>query len=134
MVKNEGNVERGVNAPFPISYRSITPKREECTNLLVPCALSASHIAYGSIRMEPVFMVLGQACGIAASLADGMVQKVDATEIRKMMQTNPYMDGSPADVIIDDGDPLVTYSEGWQQIRNKRAYGPTCYTLSNTPA
>lgn len=134
MVKNEGNVERGVKAPFPISYRSITPKRDECTNLLVPCALSASHIAYGSIRMEPVFMVLGQACGIAASLADGKVQDVNAANIRKIMHTNPYMDGSQADVIIDDGDPLITYSEGWKQAKSKRAYGPTYYTLDNTPA
>ncbi|MBE6251849.1 MAG: FAD-dependent oxidoreductase, partial [Bacteroidales bacterium] len=103
MVKNEGNVEVKVGGPFPISYRSLTPQREECTNLLVPIALSASHIAYGSIRMEPVFMVLGQACGIAVSLADDMVQGVDAAQVRGIMQTDPYMDGSVADVIIDDG-------------------------------
>ena len=134
MVKNEGNVERGVRAPFPISYRSITPKREECTNLLVPCALSASHIAYGSIRMEPVFMVLGQACGIAASLADGKVQEVNSADIREIMQSNPYMDGSQPDIIIDDSDPLVIYSKGWKTTRNKRAYGPTYCHLDKTSA
>jgi hypothetical protein len=66
---NEGNVEAHVKAPFPISYRSIVPKKEEASNLLVPVCLSATHIAFGSIRMEPVFMVLGQSAAIIASLA-----------------------------------------------------------------
>jgi hypothetical protein len=68
-VKNEGNVEAGVRSPYSISYRSIVPKRKECGNLLVPVCVSATHIAYGSIRMEPVFMVLGQSAAIAASMA-----------------------------------------------------------------
>jgi hypothetical protein len=68
-VKNEGNVEAKVAGPYPISYRSIIPKKEECTNLLVPVCVSASHIAFGSIRMEPVFMVLGQSSAIAAVMA-----------------------------------------------------------------
>lgn len=68
-VQNEGNVESGTLAPYPISYRSIVPKPEECANLLVPVCLSASHIAFGSIRMEPVFMVLGQSAATAACLA-----------------------------------------------------------------
>lgn len=67
--KNEGNVEARVKEPYPISYRSLTPKKDECTNLLVPVCLSASHIAFGSIRMEPVFMVLGQSAATAACLA-----------------------------------------------------------------
>jgi hypothetical protein len=66
MVKNEGNVEVGKFPPYPISYRAIVPKAKECTNLLVPVSLSASHIAFGSIRMEPVFMILGQSAAIAA--------------------------------------------------------------------
>lgn len=71
-VQNEGNVECKVKAPYPISYKSIVPKKEECTNLLVPVCLSATHIAFGSIRMEPVFMVLGQSAATAASLAIDM--------------------------------------------------------------
>ncbi len=67
-VQNEGNVECAIPHPYPISYRSIVPKKTECKNLIVPVCLSATHIAFGSIRMEPVFMVLGQSAAIAASL------------------------------------------------------------------
>jgi hypothetical protein len=67
--RNEGDIQVGVAAPYAISYRSIVPKASECTNLFVPVCLSASHIAYGSIRMEPVFMVLGQSAATAASMA-----------------------------------------------------------------
>ncbi len=94
MVKNEGNVEVKVPHPYPVSYRSITPKREECTNLLVPVCLSASHIAYGSIRMEPVFMILGQSAAMAASMAiDGnvAVQKIDVNELQQWLKDDPYL-------------------------------------------
>ncbi len=89
-VSNEGNVEAHVKAPFPISYRSIVPKKEECSNLLVPICLSATHIAFGSIRMEPVFMVLGQSSAIIASLAieEGKaVQDIQYNKIRKVLIT-----------------------------------------------
>ncbi|MDR1789311.1 MAG: FAD-dependent oxidoreductase [Opitutaceae bacterium] len=68
-VLNEGNVQVGCAGAYPVSYRSIVPKKSECENLLVPVCLAASHIAYGSIRMEPVFMILGESSGIAADLA-----------------------------------------------------------------
>lgn len=68
-VMAEGNIERGVPQPYPVSYRAIVPRESECANLLVPLVLSSSHIAYGSIRMEPVFMLLGQSAATAASLA-----------------------------------------------------------------
>jgi hypothetical protein len=87
-VKNEGNVEAKVASPYPISYRSIIPKKEECTNLFVPICLSATHIAYGSIRMEPVFMVLGQSSATAACLAidnDVDVQEVDYSRLREKL-------------------------------------------------
>lgn len=87
-VKNEGNVEVGGFPPYPISYRSITPKRDQVSNLFVPVALSSSHIAFGSIRMEPVFMVLGQSAATAASLAiDGetSVQDVDYSQLKEQL-------------------------------------------------
>ncbi len=68
-VQNEGDVEEGLDDPYQISLGSILPKKEECSNLLVPVAVSSSHIAFGSIRMEPVFMILGQSVGIIAALA-----------------------------------------------------------------
>ena len=95
MVKNEGNVEVGGFPPYPISYRSLTPKRDECTNLLVPVCLSASHIAYGSIRMEPVFMVLGQSAAMASSLAIDnkcSVQKIDVSALQNKIMTDPYLE------------------------------------------
>lgn len=67
--RNEGDVQVGGFSPYSISYRSIVPRAEECSNLLVPVCLSASHIAFGSIRMEPVFMVLGQSAAAAAGQA-----------------------------------------------------------------
>ena len=68
-VRNEGDVEVRVAGPYPIGYGAITPAEKACENLLVPVCLSASHIAYGSIRMEPVFMILGQSAATAAALA-----------------------------------------------------------------
>lgn len=65
----EGCIEAGVPRPYPVSYRAIVPKEAECANLLVPVCLSSTHVAYGSIRMEPVFMLLGQSAGTAAVLA-----------------------------------------------------------------
>ncbi|MCH7224667.1 FAD-dependent oxidoreductase [Haloferula sp. A504] len=70
MVKNEGDIQSYLGGKaYGISYRSLVPKAEECTNLLVPWALSATHIAFGSIRMEPVFMILSQSAATAACMA-----------------------------------------------------------------
>jgi len=84
-VENEGDVQVGGFPPYPISYRSIVPRIGECENLFVPICLSATHIAYGSIRMEPVFMILGQSAATAAALAiknRTSVQKVAYGELR----------------------------------------------------
>ena len=88
-VQNEGDVEVNcVAGPYGIAYGSIVPKRGECGNLLVPVCISATHIAYGSIRMEPVFFALGQAAGTAAALAleaNCAVQDVDYVRLRERL-------------------------------------------------
>jgi hypothetical protein len=87
-VRNEGDVQVGCPNPYPVSYRSIVPKESECANLFVPVCLSSTHISYGSIRMEPVFMILGQSAGTAASMAidDGVaVQKVDYAKLKEKL-------------------------------------------------
>lgn len=129
MVKNEGDVQIGGFPPYPISYRSIVPKRSEVTNLLVPVCLSASHIAYGSIRMEPVFMSLAQSAAVAACQAidqhDGCVQDVDAAAVRRHIAADPLGDGSPADIFIDNNDSTAVKISGhWTSDANVwRAYG-----------
>jgi hypothetical protein len=88
VVRNEGNTEVGVSGPYGISYRSLVPKASQAENLLVPVCLAASHIAYGSIRMEPVFMATGQSSATAAALAIDAgvpVQKVDYAKLRERL-------------------------------------------------
>jgi hypothetical protein len=85
---NEGDVQIGGFTPYPISFRSIVPREKECANLIVPWCLAASHIAFGSIRMEPVFMVLGQASATIAHFAmrgDCPVQRVSYPELRAQL-------------------------------------------------
>jgi hypothetical protein len=83
-VRNEGAFGHGGHKGYPVSYRAIVPKKSECANLFVPVCLSSSHVAFGSIRMEPVYMILGQSVGVAAAMAiDGKiaVQDVDYPEL-----------------------------------------------------
>ncbi|MFP4139070.1 MAG: FAD-dependent oxidoreductase [Phycisphaerae bacterium] len=108
---NEGNVEVRPDRPYPISYRAIVPRGEECMNLLVPVCVSASHIAFGSIRMEPVFMLLGQSAATAAAMAldaDVPVQEVDYAKLRERLladgqvlqhdENSPHGDQSAGDL------------------------------------
>lgn len=133
-VVNEGNVEVGGFPPFPISYRSIVPRCGEADNLLVPVCLSASHIAYGSIRMEPVFMVLAQAAAIAAceAIDSGCpVQAVDAGKVSRIMADNPMLDGSVPETVVDNSDAVISGS--WRLVKDaKRAYGPDYYVSGDS--
>jgi FAD dependent oxidoreductase len=87
-VFNEGYVSVPV-PPYPIPYRCLTPSREDAENLLVPVCVSASHVAFSSLRMEPTYMLLGHAAGIAAAQAarDGVaVQDVDIDELQQSLR------------------------------------------------
>ncbi|NOX65807.1 MAG: FAD-dependent oxidoreductase [Chlorobi bacterium] len=113
-VRNEGNVEIGGFSPYPISFQSIVPKRDECTNLLVPVCLSASHIAFGSIRMEPVFMVLGQSAATAAVLA--IDEKEDVQQINyNLLEDQLLKDGQVLkwldESILSDEQEIVLRDE-----------------------
>ena len=105
--RNEGDIQAGGFGPYPVSYRSIVPREGECTNLFVPVCLSASHIAFGSIRMEPVFMVLGQSAATAACLAidEGVsVQRLRYQKLRECLlkdgQVLEYVEQKTADETI----------------------------------
>jgi hypothetical protein len=119
MVKNEGDVQIGGFGPYPISYRSITPKESECKNLFVPVCLSASHIAYGSIRMEPVFMVLAQSAAVAACMAiddKKTVQAIDINALQNFLRQNPLVNGSPPEILIDNADSgQVKITGAWKK-------------------
>jgi hypothetical protein len=87
-VQNEGDIGVHPPRPYSISYRALIPRKTECTNLLVPVCLSSTHAAYGSVRMEPVFMILGQSAAVAAGLAidkNIAVQDVDYKELHQML-------------------------------------------------
>ncbi|RYD38814.1 MAG: FAD-dependent oxidoreductase [Verrucomicrobiaceae bacterium] len=102
-VRNEGDVQTRVPRPYSVSYRSIVPKENECANLLVSVCLSSSHMAYGSIRMEPVFMILGQSAGTAASMAidaGTAVQKVDYAKLKERLLADKQ-------ILIWDAPPLT---------------------------
>ena len=89
-VQNEGDIGVKVK-PYEISYDAIVPQEIECTNLIVPVAASCSHTAYGSVRMEPIFMILGQSAGTAASIAiddNATVQSVDYEKLSTQLRTD----------------------------------------------
>ena len=95
----EGDVQKAINGPYEIDYRALTPKEDECANLIVPVCLAASHIAYGSIRMESVFMILGQSAGTAAALAvEGgtSVQQVPYGKLKNRLEQDGQILKMPA--------------------------------------
>ncbi len=122
LVENEGDVQISVK-PYPISYRSIIPRQAECENLFVPVCLGATHVAYGSIRMEPVFMIMGQSSATAACMAidaNVAVQKVAYPALREQLLKDgqvlvwdPKLSGHTRDhaeapklpgIVLDDAD------------------------------
>lgn len=115
-VMNEGDVQVDPGGPYPISYRAIVPKKSEAENLLVPVCLSSSHIAYGSIRMEPVFMILGQSAATAAVLAlDSAVavQDIEYEALRtKLLADGQVLSlgndpGNLDGVVVDDSEAIL---------------------------
>lgn len=124
----EGGIFASMHSPYPISYRSIVPRRAECENLLVPWSLSASHVGFLSIRMEPVFMVLSESAATAASLAlqnHCPVQDIVYDELRERLakqnqvldfkpdrpQPQPIAPTSLPGIVVDDLD--VTFTDDW---------------------
>src|SRR5262249_34500548 len=98
VVRNEGDMQVPVK-PYQIPYRLLVPTRAEATNLLVTAAFSATHVAYSSVRMEPQYMILGQAAGIAAKIAIASgkpMQDIDTAELTKILRSQgAVMEYSP---------------------------------------
>jgi len=136
-VQDEGDVQVSPGGPYAISYRSITPRKAECENLLVPAAVSSSHIAFGSIRMEPVFMILGQSAATAAVVAiqgDSAVQDVPYSKLREQLLKGGQILDLPANakpkkllsisgmkgVVVDDD--TADYTGQWKVSRSSSQF------------
>ncbi|MFY8220547.1 MAG: FAD-dependent oxidoreductase [Pirellulales bacterium] len=105
-VQNEGDIGVSTGGPYEIAYGALVPKRGQCENLLVPVAVSASHIAYGSIRMEPVFMILGQSAATAAALAIDGGTSVQAVAYERLRER-----------LLADGQVLHVTGDGKQAVQ-----------------
>lgn len=135
--KNEGDVQSTIPAVYGISYRSLVPKVGECQNLLVPWCLSASHIGFGSIRMEPVFMILGQSAGTAAAIAiddNVAVQQVSYAKLLVQLTVDgqavsPGGSGVGAnDIIVDNADATgVVITGAWTTSTSSPGYNGSNY-------
>lgn len=121
-VVDEGSFQDAPAKPYQIPYRSIVPKRGTCGNLLVPVCLSASHIATCSLRMEPVYMALGHASGLAAAMAvkEGKeVQEINVKTLQDRLRAQkavlelpnlvlgPASDELPG-IVLDDAHAVFT--------------------------
>ncbi len=134
-VQNEGDIAVPVS-PYLISYGSLVPKEKECKNLLVPVCVGSSHIAYGSIRMEPVFMILGQSAATAAALAiDGncSVQQVPHDKLQQRLLADGQVLTAPATAASHRGrgiDPSELEGVVVDNENAKRSAGWTASTAS----
>jgi hypothetical protein len=131
--RNEGDVQVGSPTPYPISYRSIVPRAGECENLFVTFAISASHIAFGSTRMEPVFMMASQSAAAAAAFAidDNVpVQQVSYPKLAlQLVADNQILtwgnSGQSGGTIVDNLDPGATFTGFWSNSTSVVGYwGP----------
>ncbi len=110
--RNEGDVQVGPGGPYSIDYGAIIPKEAECANLLVPVCVSSSHISFGSIRMEPVFMILGQSAATAAALALDAGVPVQQLDYETL-----------AARLLSDGQVLETVLDGKTNVDPKKLPG-----------
>ena len=141
-VQNEGDLQVSPGGPYLISYRAIVPAHHQVRNLSVPVCLSSTHIAYGSIRMEPVFMILGQSAATAAVLAmetnvdlqslpyaslrermlqDGQVLDLPPNAVRKELISKASLPG----LVLDDTDAKL--SGVWSQSSSTGSYVGAAY-------
>lgn len=121
-VQNEGDIGVSTRGPYQVDYGSIVPNKDECENLLVPVCVSSSHIAYGSIRMEPVFMALGQSAATAAAMAiDGgvAVQDLAYPKLRERLLADGQVLDLPEDVKLREW--LTVSSLGGVAVDDKHA-------------
>jgi hypothetical protein len=138
-VQNEGDIGVSTNGPYEIAYGSLVPKKGQADNLLVPVCVSSSHIAFGSIRMEPVFMILGQSAATAAVMAIDAgiaVQDVPYAKLRERLlkdgqvlhhagaAENAHGGGinprSLPGVVVDDTE--ARFSGGWTESVSSKTY------------
>ena len=133
-VQNEGDIGVSTRGPYQIAYDSLVPQQAECGNLLVPVCVSSSHIAFGSIRMEPVFMILGQSAATAAVMAiDGgvAVQEVDYAALR----TRLLADGQVLEFDSPSGNGLDVKKFSGTIVDDRRAdrFGSWTHSTANSP-
>ena len=129
-VRNEGDVQVSVPRPYPISYRSLVPKVGECENLLVTFAISASHIAFGSTRMEPVFMMASHAAATAAAFAiDDKVpiQQVNYAKLGLQLAADGQVlywgaAGGTNGIIVDNSEAGATIAGEWESSASVAGY------------
>ena len=131
---NEGDVQVGSPKPYPISYRSIIPRVGECENLFVPFAISATHIAFGSTRMEPVFMMAGQSAATAAAFAiddEVPVQQVNYAKLALQLtadgQILTWGAASATGIIVDNSDAGAAFTGAWSNSTSITGFWGTNY-------
>ncbi len=137
VVINEGTARGDITVPYPVSYRALVPKTNECVNLLVPWSMSASHIAFCSLRMEPAFMIMSQAAATAACFAidDGVaVQNVNMGKLQTQLQADNqllYATGTSTNVVDDADTNGVTIVGSWVSSTATSGYYGSDYLHDN---